>query len=515
MATAAPAALPVVHTEPLGGGTLARAATSGDAPASWYVPRPRGAEAWRAHVRGVAREARGGWLDALRPALGADGTPAAERLARVAREGGVLVTTGQQPGLLGGPVYTWSKALGALALADAIEATTGVPAAALFWAATDDADLAEASDTWVALPGGAEHLRMDAEAPEGTPMSAVALPRLDDALAAIARGAGSATNAPVLDLARRAYGSPGATVGGAYVTLLRAMLEPLGVGVLDAAHDAVGAAAEGFLRAALAKGTDVERALVARDAELRAAGHEPQVAQVPGRSLVFAWEGGVKRRLAVDERASAGSRLSPNVLLRPVMERALLPTAAYLAGPGELAYFAQVSAVAATLGAAPPLALPRWSCTIVEPHVERILARLGLGRDELASPHGPERKLARAAMPDSLRDALAAWTAASAEHARRVAGAADGLVQPRVVDGASAWMAHRIARLERRALAAIARRETETMRDLGTARGALHPGGRRQERALNLLPLLARHGDALLQQMLAGARAHAATLVGA
>jgi uncharacterized protein YllA (UPF0747 family) len=74
-------------------------------------------------------------------------------------------------------------------------------------------------------------------------------------------------------------------------------------------------------------------------------------------------------------------------------------------------------------------------------------------------------------------------------------------------------MAHRVARLERRALAAIARRESDTMRDLGTARGALYPGGKRQERALNLLPLLARHGDVLLEQMIAGARAHATALV--
>jgi uncharacterized protein YllA (UPF0747 family) len=230
---------------------------------------------------------------------------------------------------------------------------------------------------------------------------------------------------------------------------------------------------------------------------------------------VFAWERGIKRRLGVDESAPAGTRLSPNVLLRPVLERALLPTAAYLAGPGELAYFAQVSAVADALRLARPLALPRWSCTIVEPHVERILARLDVTREELSTPHASERRLARAAMPPALRDALAAWKDDGVEHARRLGEAADGLVDARVVDGTAAWMAHRLARLERRALAAIARRETDTMRDLATARGALHPGGMRQERALNLLPLVARHGVTLLDAMLAGARAHATALIGA
>ena len=61
------------------------------------------------------------------------------------------MTTGQQPGLFGGPIYTWSKALSALALANGLEQATGVPVAPVFWAATYDADFAEASVTHVAL----------------------------------------------------------------------------------------------------------------------------------------------------------------------------------------------------------------------------------------------------------------------------------------------------------------------------------------------------------------------------
>jgi hypothetical protein len=53
------------------------------------------------------------------------------------------------------------------------------------------------------------------------------------------------------------------------------------------------------------------------------------------------------------------------------------------------------------------------------------------------------------------------------------------------------------------------------MHDLATVRGALQPGGARQERALNFLPLLARHGVPLLQAMLLRAREHADALVGA
>jgi hypothetical protein len=44
-------------------------------------------------------------------------------------------------------------------------------------------------------------------------------------------------------------------------------------------------------------------------------------------------------------------------------------------------------------------------------------------------------------------------------------------------------------------------------------RGALFPGGGRQERALNFIPLLAIYGDGLVEAMRASARRHAEALL--
>jgi uncharacterized protein YllA (UPF0747 family) len=209
--------------------------------------------------------------------------------------------------------------------------------------------------------------------------------------------------------------------------------------------------------------------------------------------------------------------LSPNVLLRPVAERALVPTASYVAGPGELSYFAQVTAVAHALGVEPPIAVPRWSTTIIEPHVLRIMARLGLRPEELADPHRAEGRLARAAVPDALAEALARLRR---ELDRGVAdigrAAATGeLALPNgVVDGVRRAIQHRIDRLDRRIVAAVKRREADSMWRIATARGALFPLGTRQERALNFIPILARHGASVVDRMIAGATEHARTLVG-
>ena len=83
-----------------------------------------------------------------------------------------------------------------------------------------------------------------------------------------------------------------------------------------------------------------------------------------------------------------------------------------------------------------------------------------------------------------------------------------------VIDGAQRAIDHRLERLERRIVAAAKRRATETMTQIATARGALFPLGTRQERALNMLPFMARHGSVITDRMIAGARAHARRLVG-
>jgi uncharacterized protein YllA (UPF0747 family) len=213
--------------------------------------------------------------------------------------------------------------------------------------------------------------------------------------------------------------------------------------------------------------------------------------------------------------AEPGS-LSPNVLLRPVVERALLPTLSYVAGPGELAYFAQVSAVADALGADPPMVLPRWSCTLIEPQVAEIMERHALRREDFADPHAVETRLAREAWPAGVARAMEQLRRDLAERLAGVRASLqdlDGMAPSATVDGTGRALEWRLSRLERRISAAVKARETALMRDLGTVRGSLYPGGVRQERALNLIPLLARHGVELLETMRDSAAVHARALL--
>lgn len=502
-----------IFSTPITGSPLARIAIDGG-DGSLYARRPETGSEWKERAVAARRSLLSAdWLPQIEPALQATGR-AAERLQRAASSG-IAITTGQQPGLFGGPLYTWWKALSALSFADRLEEATGLPVVPVFWAATDDSDFAEAAYTVVQSSDGVERIEMHADPVAGTPMSDVAIGDLSQQFERLLDAGGSAPNMSPLDVVRRAY-APGHTVGSAYVEMLRMILEPLGIPVLDAAHASVREAAYPLLRRSLEKAEEIESVLTARTRELKEAGHSIQVKMVKGRTLVFGGYGSTRDRVRLRDSQDAianGATASfgPNVLLRPLVEQSIIPTVAYIGGPSEIAYFAQTSAVARALEVAPPLVIPRWSGFVVEPKIERILGRYGLTVEDFRDPHSVETRIATESIPAPLKENLAEVQKSFAHSMKKVASSDGADLVPRsVLDGLERDVGHRLERVERRFRASIKRRGNEALHDAATARGALFPFGTPQERALNIVPLLARHGDELISAVLEETRKHAA-----
>ena len=111
---------------------------------SWQDPR-----AYRALLESVdARfdeEARRSALEALTVPESVDQA----RLDRWIEERGVVVTTGQQPGLFGGPLYSLYKGISAIRLAERLEVLLDRPVLPVFWVASEDHDWDEADHTYV------------------------------------------------------------------------------------------------------------------------------------------------------------------------------------------------------------------------------------------------------------------------------------------------------------------------------------------------------------------------------
>lgn len=487
-----------------------------EAASPWFETVPRNAAEWKTRAETIRGSlAQSDWLSPLAPAFNATGL-AARRLERAAASG-FAVTAGQQPGLFGGPLYTWWKAFTASSLADRLENETGLPVVPIFWAATDDSDYAETAGTVVATNSGSERISLPSMDDNGRALADVPLADVSAQFERLVAATGSAPNAAILELVRSAY-SRDRTVGSAYIELMRKILEPLGIAVIDAAHPAVRAAAFPVLKQALAQSQPIEDALLARSAEMKTQKLSAQVKVVRGRSLVFAVANGERRRVrikdaaAVAESAMPGS-LGPNVLLRPIVERSIIPTVAYIGGPAEVAYFAQVTAVADAMKVVRPVVVPRWSGMVVEPRVEKILERYDLSPQDFRDPHAVETRMARESLPASLVNRiqdLKQTIESSVADLSATPGAE--IVPPAVIDGLRRNVAHRVDKLERRYRAAVKRDGNEALREIAIARGALFPEGEPQERTLNFIPLLARYGDELISSAMSEITAHTAKL---
>ena len=113
-------------------------------------------------------------------------------------------------------------------------------------------------------------------------------------------------------------------------------------------------------------------------------GHAPQVVPANESVALFYMDGAGRRAirvrgqdLAIDDATKSVAelksearahpeRFSPNVLLRPLVQDRLLPTACYVAGPAELAYQAQLGGVYREFGIEAPLLYSRASATLLD-----------------------------------------------------------------------------------------------------------------------------------------------------
>ena len=462
---------------------------------------------------------KGGLDPSLEPAfLPTPGSPVA---AKLKQPNVLLVTTGQQPGLFTGPLYTIHKALSARAVAAQLERRWQRPVVPVFWLAGDDHDHAEAAVThWLAADGtlATGALPPRAAADPQRPLAREPLPGEIDEL--VARLAADLPDGPARDQVtgwlRRHY-RVGATIAAAFGGALQEVLGPLGVVCFDPTHLAAKRAARATVERALGAAGDLDRRLVERMAALTAEGRAPDVRVGDGASLVFldgvigrdrlvSAPGGFRtrrggERVPAAEMAalleSAPERFSPNVLLRPVVEAALLPTVAYVAGPGELRYLRLAEALYEPLGVEPQRPMPRWSGVVVEPRVTRTLEKFHTDVEQLAAdPGAVEDRLLRRVAPADFDPAFQAIRAELSQGFERIVGVArtiDPTLEKPTTSTKGAALAL-VAELEKRLLAAQKRRQAELVAQLDRARAAIVPAGKPQERVLGLPVFWGRYG---------------------
>jgi bacillithiol biosynthesis cysteine-adding enzyme BshC len=441
----------------------------------------------------------------------------------------VVVVAGQQPGLFGGPLYTLYKAMTAIHLARAIEKATGRPAVPIFWVASDDHDFEEVRRTWVS--DGTELEPTLVEYPQNGIPPSLSFSRIRigaDVGPLLERLQSLLPESPFRDglllPLREAY-APGRGWAESFARFMATFVAPLGALVLDPADREAKALAIPVFEREIDLLGSTARAARARGEELTGRGYHAQIAR-EGNELNLFWHGEDGRQsIRVEKDGSlrltgpgttwTADRLkravrerpedaSPGVLLRPIVQDHLLPTAAYVGGPSEVAYWAQVFPVYDAFGMSPPAIAPRSGATLLEPKVERTLQKFGIGWERLAGdPEVVIRDTMKALLPEDFQEVFALEREAWRESFRRVeekVASFDPSLRPAVTN-AQTRLEREIETLEKKLLTVWKRRQEESVTKIRRARESLFPHGGLQERVCSPLGFAARHGPWLITRL--------------
>jgi len=447
---------------------------------------------------------------------------ALDSVRQLALPGACCVVTGQQPGLLGGPLYSLYKALHAIRLARSLSVAWERPVVPLFWNHSDDHDVAEVHHAWILNENlDLQRLGLAGLSSGRQPVSRIVLHEEKHRMGAVRESLRQSFGREPHGEAAIELFLPrdGETFATAFTRVLNELLGPLGLVVLepDWIREPLSRALARIVTAPLAS------ELAAGERALAEIGAKPAI-EAATAALVYHVDergrnalrlGGDGFRYDDEEGSRTAAELaaeivqrplkwSPGALLRPLVQDTVLPVVAYVGGWGELNYLAQLGPLRDALDLPHTAAVPRWSCTLVESETADAAAQLGLplahaiatrGEDLADAPEEPAppvieelREIARRADRElsARRAALGELDKGLAANLSRTGDQIRTLVE-KICERAERVHANRSGRGRR-----LVRRVTNS----------LAPRGELQERVLGALPFVARHGTDWIEQLL-------------
>lgn len=308
----------------------------------------------------------------------------------------ITVVTGQQLTLYGGPLFTVYKIVSAIVQARKLEEEYKRSVIPVFWLADEDHDYKEAATLGILDRDDWHSLSFNVNGKKGSPVGRL---ELDDNFKSFREVikkylfdtdfTHELTN--LLDTCYR----PGSTFREAFGKLILELFAKHGL-ILAGSDDAgIKNYARGILARSVIQKEKAYQAVTETGNQLEDQGYHRQVE--PGESNLFwiddfenrvklktgsngIWRAGKQQSWTeeelIDEIEKYPEKFSPNVFIRPLLQDSLLPVVCYVAGPGELAYYAQMKDFYTVFGMKMPMIQPRFSSTLLESNIDRIMEKL-------------------------------------------------------------------------------------------------------------------------------------------
>ena len=448
------------------------------------------------------------------------------QIEKIVREQAGAVVTGQQVGLFSGPLYTIYKALTAVKLAEDLSRRGRGSFVPVFWLASDDHDLAEIDHiTLLDKDNRLDEVRCRMPSVEGKiPASNLVLPQ--DILDCLRKledlTLDTEFKADVIGSLAEAY-EPGCTYVEAFARWMTRLFKTSGLIFIDASDPRLKEMARDVFYREIGEDSPSTRRAIEASEMLRQAGYGAQIPLHEGILNIFyvdrerrtiQWKDGalsikgaetsIRREELLARAKAKPSLFSPNVLLRPIYQDALLPTVAYVGGQAEVAYFAQMKGVYEAFGLSMPVIYPRKNVTIVEKTVYQILKKYGLEIPDLwTQPDGLIAEIAKKQVPDTLEAALHRAYGGLEENFESLK--AEVITFEPTLKGSLDLARSKVDQqwkfVEKKIRQAAAKRNETAGRQLRKAVDNLYPNQHLQERVFNIVPYLIKYGYAFLEKL--------------
>jgi bacillithiol biosynthesis cysteine-adding enzyme BshC len=311
----------------------------------------------------------------------------------------IVIITGQQLGFLLSPIYTIFKAVTTVKLAEQLnQLETGYNFVPVFWLETEDHDFEEIRHAGI-WNTEMKPVRISYEGHEFD-RRPVRLYRLEENIEEVI----AKLQSELLDTEfssdlftkLRSWYTSGATWTDAIRQLFRDLFSATGLLFFEPGTAAVKRAGAEFFAQWFEQIKPVIQAFGSTTGSVESDGYPVQVPDIPGKTYVHYEDDNLERQhiyfeddrfYLKDNPLSWSSaelkeilrkepeRFSSAVISRPVLQSWLLPVAGYVAGPSEIAYWAQIGQIFRQMNIPLPVVYPRITATLLEPKIERFISR--------------------------------------------------------------------------------------------------------------------------------------------
>lgn len=444
-----------------------------------------------------------------------------------------VVVAGQQPGFMAGPLLILYKAVAAVKLAARLSARrpdlTFVP---VFWTASEDHDFNEIRRAYWPGQAGLEEAYIQPSLWSFGQM--VGLVPTESILGGLIGQIEQTTyrteyRDAVVALLGQAYGGESGTIESGFCRLLLKLLAGSGLVIVSPLMNWVRRRGAVVMERELERPGESTAVVLNRAEEMRAAGIEPPIHRAPtalngfwvdeqGRRYALHYENGqengkIRRVLAeaheelpsmpvkeiLAELRESPAYISPNVVTRPIVQDAILPTVAQVVGPGEAAYLAQIGPAYDFFNVFVPVRWPRPELVLIEPRVARNLEKYGVELDE-AFCTDLDVLLERVLRREMEQGALSEIEFVRARHRAEIETLHTKLgIDAPAVRGAFDKLGQAVEKgfraIEERVMQQRAEDQAHIGRALAIVSASLRPAGMPQERALNpIVPFAINYG---------------------